>query len=70
MNHARFMICPELYVVQETLSFEIFIEWDVSHACAKAACAKASAEASRSGGGRISIFGFRIFRIVTRFRLW
>ncbi len=23
MNHVRLMICPELYVVQETLSFDI-----------------------------------------------
>jgi len=23
MNHVRFMICPELYVVQETLTFDM-----------------------------------------------
>ncbi len=30
MNHVRFMISPELYVVQETLAFDIFIIgiWD------------------------------------------
>ncbi len=26
MNHVRFMISPELYVVQETLTFAIFIK--------------------------------------------
>ncbi len=25
MNHVRFMISPELYVVQETLTFDIII---------------------------------------------
>jgi hypothetical protein len=30
MNHVRFMISPELYVVQETLAFDIaFFDWGV-----------------------------------------